>query len=78
MFWCTRAWAKLNFQLFCVWRSQGRRKGDPNINVVGKRRKITFVNCFFLKFLKSQILHKTIKIKPYEAQDLANFDFGGI
>ena len=24
------------FQLFCVWRSRGRRKGDPNINVVGK------------------------------------------
>ena len=39
MFWCTRAWAKLNVQLFCAWRSQGRRKGDQNINVVGNNKK---------------------------------------
>ena len=36
MIWCTGALAKSIFQLFCVWRLWGRRKGDPNINVVGK------------------------------------------
>ena len=40
MRWCTGALAKMIFQLFCVWRSRGRRKGDPNINVVGKRCSI--------------------------------------
>ena len=44
MLWCPRALAKLTFQLFCVWRSQGRRKGDPKTKVLGKILNREFVN----------------------------------
>lgn len=37
MILCTGALAKSIVQLFCVWRSRGRRKGNPMISVVGSR-----------------------------------------
>ena len=56
MRWCTGAVAKLIFQLFCVWRSRGRRKGDPNINVVGKTIKRKNKGYYYLFDIQGHIM----------------------
>ncbi len=38
-FLVAEAWVKIYFLTIRCLRSQGRRKGDPNINVVGKKKK---------------------------------------
>ena len=64
MRWCTGALAKLIFQLFCVWRSRGRRKGDPNINVVGTIKLRIFMDLVLIPSKSIKLDPKTIKFGP--------------